>query len=112
MKRYIKSATFNLIPYQKYYRILTEHEFEEEFGNEVLDEDGDVYSPAENCEGYGEVFNRGFLVAKDEYFDALADAGIDEAELVSIDGVIKVVYVAGDRLIPLTISEIERATGM
>ncbi len=63
-------------------------------------------SPAEEIEGY-EAKHLAWAVAKDEYYDALANNGIEYCELVSEgDGEPFLAYVAGDRLYPVSEDEV------
>ena len=89
-------------PFNKYYKLITDEQLASETGYE--DEDG--ISPCEAMPGY-DIKHISWVKARPEYFDLLADNGLEYVELVNEDGHIFLGYTVGDRVYSVDINEVE-----
>lgn len=91
-------------PFDKYYTLISDKEASEMMGGQPARP-----TPCEECEGYN-IVSKGYLVPKNEYADALFNAGLDVVELISENGGEYFVgQVVNDRIVSLTPLEVESA---
>lgn len=113
MKRMLVTASESLtkVPseYAKWYRVQSFSEIEDEMGAENAQEYLD--DQKEMLQAYdSEIL--GFVTAKDKYYDALSENGLDHAVVIKeSNGTVFTGFFVHDSFIPLSIDEIEMCIG-